>query len=233
MKITGLLRNFKLSYLVLVVMIGLASCSSDHAKFIIIIGDQNSAGENSWISQIDTMFADEKIVNFSVPGNTLGFDNLENPKLNSLKNIDITLDNALDSVNGRKIDCVILALGSNDCKRSFDNELTKVPDFLREIIRKINAFPGFKSRPPDILILSPLPFGADSLLPARYKGANERVKFLLPYYKDIAYQTRSGFIDIYSPLKQDLQKYSTDGFHLNDEAHGLIAEKVFHYIKNH
>ncbi len=200
-----------------VILAGMVSCSSDSKEYMVVIGDQNASGEGSWVSHLGAMMPGDRILNFSVPGNTYGFDNLDNEKLNTVHNIDIYLDNALDSVDGRKIDYLFISLGTNDCKRAFDDKLSEVPGHLRELIRKINGFPGFKNRPPHIVVLSPLPFGPDSLLPARFRGAGERVKYLLPYFRDITHENRCGYIDVYHTMNNDFMTYSNDGIHLNSK----------------
>ncbi len=213
-----------------ILFLTLVSCSGDHKHYIAVIGDQNSTEDKSWVYQLRDKLPGDKILNFSYPGNTFGFNNLDNKKLNTLRNIEIYLDNALDSIGGRRIDYLIVSLGTNDCKSIFDKELSLVPNHLRELIRKINSFPGFKNRPPRIIVLSPLPFGPDSTLPSRYKGADERVKYLVPYFKDIAHQNRCGYIDVYNPLQPEYSKYSSDGIHLNHEGHKMLAAMIYEYI---
>ena len=171
-----------------------------------------------------------RILNFSTPGNTYGFNNLDTKNLNTLKNIDIYLDHALDSVGGRKIDYLFMFLGNNDCKRKYDNELPAVPDHLRELIRKINAFPGFKNRPPHIVVITPILFGPDSLLPSGYLGADERVKYLIPYFKDITHQSRCGFIDVYNNLDSTCISISSGTIHLTGEGHDIICKEVMEYL---
>jgi len=197
----------------------------------VTIGDQNSTGNQSWVNKLREKIPDDKVLNFSVPGNTYGFNNQDNEKLNTVNNIDNYLDSALDSVGGHKIDYLFIALGTNDCQSTYDGQLPMVPDHLRELIRKINAFPGFKSRPPHIIVLSPVPFGPDSILPARYKGADERVKYLLPYFRDITHNSRCDFIDIYSRLKPDFNRFSPNGIHLNEKGQAFVADTVFNYIE--
>ncbi len=229
---SSLRTSFKLLSVLLFFSVFLISCASRHEKFIVVIGDQNAAVDDSWVSKLKKKMPENRILNFSVPGNTYGFNNLSNEKLNTLHNIEIYLDNALDSSGGRKIDYLFLSLGTNDCKNIFDNELSTVPVYLNDLIRKIKGFPGFKNRPPDIVILSPVPFGPDPFLPARFKGADERVKYLLPFFKDIARQSRCDFIDLYSLFQPDYMKYSLDGFHLNDEGQQIIAGKVYNFISD-
>ncbi len=233
MKSISKIQFVSISLLLLLLIFAVTSCFSGNKNYIIVIGDQNSAGKDSWVRMLENMMPEDRIVNFSPPGNTFGFNNLNNENLNTLKNIDTYLDNALDSVGGHKIDYLIISLGGNDCKLTFDKKIQTVPENLDNLIRKINGFPGFKNRPPHLVVLTPLPFGPDSLLPARYQGSDERVRYLIPYYKDIAHQNRCGFIDIYEKLDEEFMKYSPDGLHLNSDAQDVIAGSIYNYLIDH
>ncbi len=207
-----------------------ASCSRHHRQYVVVIGDQQAAASGSWVTMLKEKMPDDRILNFSRTGNTYGFNNFGNDKLNTLRNLEIYLDDALDSTGGR-IDYLVIALGRNDCKRTFDDELALVPDYLREMIRTVHGFPGFKSRPPRIIILSPPPFRPDSALPSRYQGADERVRYLLPYFKDITHQNRCTFIDIFTQMEQDPVEYTNnDGLSFNEKGHALIARSVYRAI---
>jgi lysophospholipase L1-like esterase len=219
----GIMIKFYLLFVLVFVLNTLENaCKASDPKTIITIGDSNGALPDGWVKQLRTIRAEDRIINFSISGNTIGFNNSDNEKLNTLSNIDSYLKSALDSVT--HIDYVIFLLGTNDCKASFDRQMDQVSKNMEQLILKTKAFPLKKK--PEIFIISPPPYGPDSILIAKYAGAPERVKNLVPQLKQIARQQKCRFIDIYTPLVTVFMNYSKDGVHLNSEGQMIIAKEI-------
>jgi lysophospholipase L1-like esterase len=193
---------------------------------IITIGDSNGAIPEGWVTQLRTLMPKDRIVNFSVSGNTIGFDNLDRPQLNTLKNIDNYLKSAQDSATS--IDYVIFLLGTNDCKACFDKQNDEVSKNLEKLILKVKAYP-FKKQP-EIVVVSPPPYGPDSVLIAKYAGSPARVKKLIPLFKQVAKKQKCPFIDIYKPLAPVFMNYSKDGVHLSAKGQMIIAKAIANKI---
>lgn len=95
------------------------------------------------------------------------------------------------------IDNVVIALGTNDCKNIFDSKLKEVPKNLEKLIIRIREKINGESK---IFVVTPPPCGPDYLLPKRYEGAINRVKFLKKEFKKVAKKMKVELIDIHSPL---------------------------------
>lgn len=201
-------------------------CSSgDSPKILVAIGDSNGASEHGWVVQLTELRKDDSILNFSVPGNTIGFDNLGQHRLNTLRNIETYLDSAYSA--HQKVDMFIVLLGTNDCKAVFDDRQDEVVTNLDSLITSIRDLATSRySDHPGILIVSPPPYGPDSVLIEKYKGGDERVRALLPEYEILAKQTDSHFADVYEPLKNDFMSYSSDGVHLSADGQMIIAQAI-------
>ncbi|MDF9798261.1 pimeloyl-ACP methyl ester carboxylesterase [Catalinimonas alkaloidigena] len=126
---------------------------------ILTIGDSNGATESGWPEQMKKLLPYARVINTSVSGNTIGFDNLGRENLNTLKNIEAYLQHATDSLAEEKLDYIILGLGTNDTKKVFADRQDEVIKNMESLVQKIKAFPAFKNHTPNILILTPPPYG--------------------------------------------------------------------------
>ena len=68
---------------------------------ILTIGDSNGTFDYSWPQQLKKLLPFSTIINKSVSGNTIGFDNLGRMELNTLKNINRYLDEAFKEAGTR------------------------------------------------------------------------------------------------------------------------------------
>ena len=83
------------------------------------------------------------IINKSVSGNTIGFDNLNRAELNTLTNIRQYLDEAYQGIGtGRELDYIFLNIGTNDTKVIFKDRQKEVPDNMELLIKKIRDYTG-------------------------------------------------------------------------------------------
>jgi lysophospholipase L1-like esterase len=126
---------------------------------ILTIGDSNGAAENGWPAQLRKLLPFSTIINKSISGNTIGFDNLEQEKLNTLKNIDRYLNEAITELGAdRNFNMILIGLGTNDTKKIFENRQNEVPENLQILIKKIKDKIEFsEDKIPLIIIISPPP----------------------------------------------------------------------------
>lgn len=223
---------------IIVVSVLCVSCSSgnkhdknlsDRIVRILAIGDSNGASKESWVEKLKQ--ADDRylIYNTSISGNTIGFNNNNNSKLNTLLNVDRYLSKANDTLRG--LDNIVIMLGTNDCKAVFADSLKMVPGNLDELLKKIKNHPAYQKFHPDIYVISPPPFGKDEMMEEKYLGGAERIAWLQPEFKMAARENRVIFIDIYSKLLPDWENYSKDGIHLTESGQKIIADAISQSIK--
>lgn len=197
---------------------------------IVIIGDSNGASETGWVYQLDKLRnKGDILINHSIGGNTIGFDNLGRDTLNTLKNINGYIRIAEDSV--RMIDKVLICLGTNDCKAVFDTLQSLVPVNLEKLIQAVRDYPYAAETIPEIVLITPPPIAEDSVLLPKYKGGKERLKNLLPGYRMIADKYDCRYADIYHPLVSDFMSLTEDGIHLNETGSLKAAEIINEAMK--
>ena len=205
------------------------SCTTERPQVILALGDSNGAAKHGWVNQLASLRPSDSIYNKSISGNTIGFNNLGNSKLNTLANLDRYLQE-VDRKAG-KIDHVIVMLGTNDSKAVFDGRQQEVMKNLETLVQRVKAFEYGNANAPKIVVLSPPPYGPDSLLAEKYKGGAARVKWLASQYSGTCSSLGAAFIDIHSHLENLFMDHSKDGVHLDAAGQVLIAEKVNEYLE--
>ena len=205
------------------------SCTTERPQVILTLGDSNGAAKHGWVNQLASLRPSDSIYNKSISGNTIGFNNLDNPKLNTLENLDRYLHD-VDQKAG-KIDYVIIMLGTNDSKAVFDGRQHEVMNNLATLVQRVKAFEYTNTTDPKIVVLSPPPYGPDSLLAKKYKGGAARVKWLASQYSGTCRSLGAAFIDIHSHLENLFMDHSKDGVHLDAAGQMLIAEKINEYLE--
>lgn len=200
-------------------------CTPKQPRIILTIGDSNGAAKGGWVVQLKQLMPEAKIINKSISGNTIGFDNNGKEELNTLKMIETYLSEAETEAALKPIDLILINLGTNDCKAVFDSQQADVPENMRKLVSYIQNYP-FKSSSPNIIIVSPTPYGPDSIMLEKYHGGDNRVKALVPQFQQIAQETGCGFINIYNALKPVYEQYSPDGMHMKAEGQIRIAKII-------
>ncbi len=203
-----------------------------HNKVLLTIGDSNGAAKDGWVNQLREIRSQDVIFNVSVSGNTLGFDNNGNEKLNTLRNIDRYLLETTGKTGGKPIDVILINLGTNDCKAVFSGRREEVPENLEKLILAIRAFhfPD-QAGAPEIRIISPPPYGPDSMLKAKYHGGDACVRKQIPVFEKIAAKYGCPFLNIYDILKDDYAKLSPDGVHMSAEGQKIIAAAIDRWMQ--
>lgn len=196
---------------------------------VLTLGDSNGAAENGWVNQMRTLQPEWHIINTSVSGNTVGFDNLNREELNTLKNLDRYLQLVTDSVSA--LDYVVILLGTNDAKTVFDERQAEVLKNMTTLIQHLKKFISIQEFDTQIILVSPPPYGPDEMLAEKYLGGNERVKVLSKEFKQIAENNEAKFVNIWSELNPVFENFSTDGVHLTTEGQKMIARKIIREIE--
>ena len=197
----------------------------DHlnGKRLLAIGDSNGAMEQGWVDQLKSIRFDDQLFNTAVSGNTIGFMN-GSEKLNTLLNVDQYLSKAAETLH--HLDGIVILLGTNDCKAIFADSLSRVPQNLTKLLRKIKAHPVYRAHPPAIFVVSPPPFGGLSEQHEDFTGAVARLNQLHPELKRAAQAENCRFIDIRSKLEPVIDHLAYDGIHLYPEGQRLIAQII-------
>ena len=207
----------------LLVLIFLSSLHSyaQSSYFILAIGDSHGAWETGWVNQLRKLRPQDSIMNVAVSGNTIGFDNLDKASLNELKNIHQHLISA--EVPTKRIDYIIVLLGTNDCKAVFDSLQQEVPQNLERLIQIIVTFEYKQQNPPGIILATPPPIDADENLEPKYIGSSDRLRKLLPFYKSTAEKYHCSFVNVYIHLLAEFSSISKDGLHLTEDGYKKVA----------
>ncbi|MCB0475811.1 MAG: hypothetical protein KDC69_09045 [Flavobacteriaceae bacterium] len=210
--------------LTLLFVLGGGLAESQAQKRIMTIGDSNGAFEDGWVAQLQKLVPEDIFYNTSVPGNTIGFDNLGQTRLNTLKNIRQYLSAAQDSL--KQIDYVIIMLGTNDSKYVFRDRTDEVIENMQKLITFIKNFNYTSGKNPEIILVAPPPFGDDKILEPKYQGGNKRVRALVSKYRQLATKNNCDFVNEYKQFRKTFMQYSRDGVHLNSEGQIKIAGKI-------
>jgi len=200
---------------------------------ILTIGDSNASALDGWPAQLQNMLPYSTIINESISGNTIGFDNLNNLNLNALRNIQSYLDSALLKLKpGSFLDYLIFGLGTNDAKTIFQPKNKEVPQNLDLLLQETaNYFKNHNKPVPKIVVLTPPPINeqwADSI---KIHGSNEFLKANNIQFKKVAEKQGALFIDTYSTLNEQVVDITTDGVHLTPHAQFQTAIIIVGYLK--
>jgi len=204
--------------------------TTSYGQKILCIGDSNAARAHGWPSSLQEVMPDAIVVNKSISGNTIGFDNLGRESLNTLKNINRYLIETTGELAGSIPDIVIIGLGTNDCKAVYVGKHDLVVKNMNSLIDSIQDYYATGDNQPNIVLMTPPPMTSDSLLITKYKGGNGRIEKLVTSYRNIASEHSFGYIDLYDPLKEIFPYMTDDGVHLIPEAQIIVARYIKGYL---
>lgn len=199
---------------------------------ILTIGDSNGAFAYGWPQQLMKLLPYARVINKSVSGNTIGFDNLEQPKLNTLTNINQYLSEAYDSLQkGGQLDYIFIGLGTNDAKTIFNSRQNEVAANMATLLKNISSYLKEKNKSlPRICIISPSPLDEQKADSIKYGGGDLRIQKNNIQFKLVAAANQADFLDTYSPLKINFAGKTTDGIHLTEKAQFELAGLLTRYI---
>ena len=199
-------------------------------RSIMAIGDSNGTSETGWVNQLKSMRPQDSIFNYSISGNTIGFDNLGNEKLNTLKNIKRYLKSANIKSSGKGIDDVIILLGTNDCKKVFEGREEEVLENMKSLVVAIKTDHNLTPASANIYMVTPPPVAPDTVLLDKYKGGDKRLQKLLPGFMSIAFDKECFYVDIYNELYPTFHKLHIDGIHLNALGSKMVATSISKFL---
>jgi len=194
-------------------------------RVILCIGDSNGRTNGGWPGALAAELTQDRVLNRSVGGLTIGFDNCGNPEWNALKNIHEYFGWALIQCE-RPIDEVLICLGTNDSKACFEDRKDRVAPNLIKLIQKIRHFDNAGSASPRITIITPLPYAPDSLNLKKARGGDVRVRNLVPRFRDVALGTGCGYVDIHAVIEPVFHDVAMDHVHLTEEGHAMAAAVI-------
>lgn len=129
------------------------------------------------------------------------------------------------------IDLVILMLGTNELKSTYNKSTKEIGEMLEKYFVKtiLNRKSQLEESYPNLLIVTPPVVNEDReycKANNKYLGATQKSKELNDIYKDIAEKYNCYFLD-----NQGLET-GIDGVHLTKESHKKLAEKLEDKINN-
>lgn len=200
----------------------------DHvpSRTILTLGDSNGAAPDGWVARLRARRMQDVVLNTSIAGNTIGFDNGGRPELNTLRNIDAVLETQAGRAGG--IDVIVLVLGTNDAKAEFAGRESEVIANMDALLGRIRAHPLLKTRPvpPSIVVASPPPMGPEEKLAPKYAGGPARVVRFAAAWREAAARHGAIYLDLHSALQPALAHLTTDGVHLTPEAQEMVAAMI-------
>jgi lysophospholipase L1-like esterase len=213
----------------LAIILSLLPIAMTFGQKVLVIGDSNSAIENTWTTFLPSELLSLELLNKSVSGNTIGFDNNGQSRLNTLKNLSDYLGD-LEAFNDSVPDVIVFLLGTNDCKHIFDGKTDTIhSNFLKLLDESENFFTG--KQKPQLLVVSPPPQDPEPAIALKYKGGDECAAELTEFYKQVTGEKHIDFLDIYHPLKPVFRYITIDGIHLNREGQVILSRMVSERIK--
>lgn len=201
---------------------------------ILTIGDSNGAFEFGWPQQMNKLLPYSMIVNQSIAGNTIGFDNLGYSSLNTKKNITQYLDDAYNTIgNNKELDYIFLNIGTNDTKVVFKEKQKEVLKNLDTLLQSINLYiKEHHKKRPNICLISPSPVDESKIDVVKYGGSDLRIQDNNKKFKKIAFSNQVDFLDTYSIMYGAKGTMTTDGIHLNENAQFQLASIIITYINS-
>ena len=129
------------------------------------------------------------------------------------------------------IDLVILMLGTNELKNTYNKSALEIGQILEEYFIKtiLNRKSQFKESYPKLLIVTPPVINEYTEYckkDDKYLGATEKSKQLNTIYEDLAKKYNCYF------LNNDGLDVGIDGVHLTEESHKKLAELLYNKIKD-
>lgn len=200
---------------------------------ILTVGDSNGAAQNGWPVQLAKILPFSTIINHSISGNTIGFDNLGNAALNTIKNIEIYLDSAFKKLPaGQQLDYIVFGLGTNDSKKVFNDSIKLVQTNLDSLLILTEKYMERNDKSlPGILVVSPPPINEEIANPDKYGGGNERIDINNFHFQKVAEKHHAVFIDVNAKLKNRISEITFDGVHLTSEAQIEVAQTIIQFLK--
>ncbi|MCF8361681.1 MAG: prolyl oligopeptidase family serine peptidase [Prolixibacteraceae bacterium] len=198
------------------------------SETILAIGDSNGDNKGGWVDQLQERRFNDVFINTCVSGNTIGFDNSGKASKNTLKNITAHL--TISDPDKNRLNKILIMLGTNDCKKVFNDRIKEVPGFYKQLIDSIKTYYS-NAECPEIITISPPPIGDDTVLKEKYHGGAKRVRYLNKAFQKIAKKENIKYIDIQTPFWIFSDTILRDGIHFNKEGYRFTGLLINKYIE--
>lgn len=223
----------RISFIIIVLTVLFRPVSGQlHSELkILTIGDSNGAAADGWPEQLKKLLPGALIINKSISGNTIGFDNLQRESLNTVKNITAYLDQAYLLTDD--LDFILICIGTNDTKRIFIGQQNEVPGNLKKLFDLIRSYLAEKNKKmPYICFMTPPPMDETKIDKEKYGGGDERIRKNNKKFKRVTRECKIDFLDTYNSLKKNFSDHTADGVHLDAEAQMETASVLAGYISH-
>ncbi len=199
---------------------------------VITIGDSNGAFKFGWPHQLMKLLPYSNVINHSIAGNTIGFDNLGRKDLNTLRNIDDYLEDACEKLGkNQHPDYLFIDLGTNDTKQIFKDRQSEVAANYNNLLDKIQHwFQSHHIKQPKICVITPSPMDEQMIDTVKYGGGDERIRVNNVAFKKVAEEHHVDFLDTYDQLKNNFSGKTIDGVHLKPKFQFEMASLIVSYI---
>ena len=164
---------------------------------------------------------DYQVIEEGLRGRTAGTDNIKEFKGN--RNGQLFFGQAIYSHD--PLDYVVIMLGSNDLKDEFNKSAHEIANSIKYYIDLVNGeFRNELIKIPKIIIVAPSE--ANGCFFDNFSRASEISKDFNKEYKKIAAENNCYFVS------NEGLSVGSDGLHLLEESHNIIASNIVEIIKN-
>jgi lysophospholipase L1-like esterase len=197
---------------------------------VLVIGDSNAADDKAlniegWAELLQRELSFMKIYNTAIAGNTIGFDNNGEKRLNTVANINKYLDSAYVQNKKQALTTIVIGLGTNDCKAVFKEKQDSVVIQYEHLILKIKQHPAYNTAT-QIVFVTPPPMASDDKLQPKYQGGDACIQALINKLHPLSIKHKIRVFDAYNLLKPEFDNLNTDSVHLNRKGKRLLAARL-------
>ncbi|MEM9836627.1 MAG: SGNH/GDSL hydrolase family protein [Bacteroidota bacterium] len=203
-----------------------AACTTSFQKRkILVIGDSNGAAAKGWVFQFQQIRKGGPLVNTAVGGNTIGFDGMQQSRLNTLNQLVVYLRQGYAEMGA--VEEVIIALGTNDCKYEYRDATANRHKNYRDLLNEIKQFFTERGQAlPRIVLLSPPPVGPNDQVSDEFRDAAVCVAEMAEFIGGIAAKEGYCYANLLVEPGESLLANSTDGVHFDALGYEKIARKL-------
>jgi len=189
---------------------------------VLAIGDSNGDLPGGWVHRLEKEAPWIKLMNAAKAGRTIGFDNNNDTTLNERRLLEKHLQEA-DTTLGKKINWVIIALGTNDAKDIFGGKEEEVVANFTWMMDRVIAFGKAQSHNYRVLAILPPPVEGEADAAGKYKDANKRLAYFNQAFKKVLTERKIAMLDAYEMFTGMDKTFTKDGVHLNEAAQQQLS----------
>lgn len=209
---------------------------NDNAKTIVCYGDSNTWGTNAgpytrwprsvrWTGVLQNLLGENyEVISEGLPGRTFVAPEPGKPHRTGITHLQAILE------SHDPIDLVIVMLGTNDIKTTFDLSAEDIAGHLEQTILLIRNEKLDLLKKPEILVVCPPPViqPKDDELDERMVNGPELFKTLPALFKKTAEKHGCAYIN----AGEHLSNGTVDGYHLDEAGNKKLAEVLAARIQN-